>query len=622
MELGNIKYWRVISLLAPLPLFWLILIARITYPITFHFSTYSIGLFVIVLVLYYFSLRLPLAMGVLAGFSLTMVLFALALSYKWTSGFSDNFIIGGLLPYKDAKNYYLGANLVLQGLPLEGAGQATERPLFPGFLSSILFLTGHNLKVALALIVQLTGLGLYLSARQIKQSIGAWPASLYITCMYFYIQPLLGYTLSEVPGFMLGCFAFLLIWRASTTLRWFDLILGLVTLLAAVSMRAGAFLIFPLLALWAGWVFRREKSFSWRAAASASVIVVAGYYLVNLIYAQRLGVPSGAAFGNFSYALYGQVRGGIGWHSAIEELGTREPSAVYRAALGFFLEHPISLLIGFAKSYRDFFLLGDRSIFPFREYGWQNGLNVLLWLGVLLLMVWGLIWLIKNVRSNHSILLLAGFVGVFLSIPFLPPIDGGARFYASTMPFFFMIPALGLSQLTKGFKQNFRIENRISAESNALHSAVIILLALTLLVPVGTSSLGRKPAYAVPSCPAQHKPFVIQTYRDSYLDLVKPGTSFCGFVPEVCLIDFETNNLEKSVDDYYQQVLLFTESNEGTIRIIPSLELVEDKFHYFIFPQADRLAVRPFGLVTGCASEVKTKNQSIYLVETMMTDVK
>src|SRR3990172_8193354 len=103
VELKKIKFSTVISLLIPLLLFWGVLIFRIPYSITFHFNTYSFGLFVIILLLYYVSLRLRGNVGVLVGLGLTMLLFALALSYKWTSGFSDNFMIGGLLPYKDAK---------------------------------------------------------------------------------------------------------------------------------------------------------------------------------------------------------------------------------------------------------------------------------------------------------------------------------------------------------------------------------------------------------------------------------------------------------------------------------------------------------------------------------------
>ena len=206
--LKKIKFNTVILLLIPLLLFWVVLLFRIPYSITFHFTTFSIGSFVIILLLYYLSLRLRDNIGGLVSFGLIMLLFALTLSYKWTSGFSDNFMIGGLLPYKDAKNYYLGADLILHGLPMDKAGQATERPLFPGFLSSMLAVTGQNLKIALAVIVQLAGIGLYLSARQIRYSMGALSASLYITFMYFYIQPFIGYTLSELPGFTLGCFAF------------------------------------------------------------------------------------------------------------------------------------------------------------------------------------------------------------------------------------------------------------------------------------------------------------------------------------------------------------------------------------------------------------------------------
>lgn len=191
MELKRIKFGPAISVLVPLLLFWVVLSLRVPYPITFHFHSQSAGLFAVILLLYYFSLRLPENRGVLVGLGLTMLLFALALSYIWTSGFSDNFISGSLLPYKDAKNYYLGANLILNGLPVEKAGQAVERPLFPGFLASLLTMTGR----------------------------------------------------------------------------------------------------------------KGRKRFSMKAAAYAFIVVLAGYFLVNTIYARLLGIPPGSAFGNFSYAL-------------------------------------------------------------------------------------------------------------------------------------------------------------------------------------------------------------------------------------------------------------------------------------------------------------------------------
>jgi hypothetical protein len=614
VELKKIKFSTVISLLIPLLLFWVVLIIGMPYSITFHFTTYSFALFIIILLIYYLSLRLRGNVGVLVSLGLVMLLFALTLSYKWTSGFSDNFIIGGLLPYKDAKNYYLGADLILHGLPMEKAGQATERPLFPGFLSSLLMLTGQNLKIALAVIVQLAGIGLYLSARPIRQLMGALSASLYFTFMYFYIQPLIGYTLSELLGFTLGCFAFVVIWQASHSLKWFDLTIGLLTLLVAVSARAGAFFIFTMLSIWAGWIFRREKHFSIKAAGYAILVVLAGYFLANTVHAQLLGIPSGSAFGNFSYALYGQVRGGTGWHSAIEELGTRNPSSVYRAALQFFLEHPLSLFVGFAKSYRDFFLPGGQSIFAFRVDGWQDWANLALWLGTMALLLRGLIRLAKDIHFSLASLLVASFTGVVLSIPFLPPIDGGARFHASTMPFFFIIPAMGVSQLARWMEQNSTSKEYLYGDSIISRSVSITLVALTLIVPVGIYSFSHKPAYAVPSCPSQQEPFVMEVDQGSYIDLLRDGRTQCGFVPEVCFSDFEKNNTEKKVDDFYQELLLLTRNNDTNVRIIPAIDLINEEFHYFYVPQGlkDSSAL---DVVSGCATEIKTKNQSIYRVE-------
>jgi hypothetical protein len=619
-EAGNWRVSGLFSVLAPLSLFWIVVFLGIPYSITLHFNTYSIGLFLFLLLLYYWAFRQRDRVGVFAALGLTMLLFGLALSYKWTSGFSDNFLIGGLLPYKDAKNYYLGANLIFQGLPLDHAGQATERPLFSGLLSSLLLLTGRNLKIALAILVQLAGIGLYLSARQISRSMGAWPVSLYITCMYFYIQPLTGYTLTEVPGFMLGCFAFILLWQVANQPRWLDLTLGLITLVVALSMRAGAFLILPLLALWVGWIFRGEKRFSARAAACAFMIIFAGYVLVNSIYPRLLGIPPGSAFKNFSYALYGQVRGGTGWHSAIEELGTRAPSAVYRAAWEFFLEHPASLFIGFAKSYPDFFLLGGRSIFPLGGYSWQNWPSILLWMGILLLLFWGLTAITRDLRSNLASLLLTGFTGVLLSIPFLPPIDGGPRFYASTMPFFFIIPAMGLGQLKRHLAPNFTSRNELSFVPIAARYVSVVLLFLTLVVSTATHTLAHKPAYTIAACPPEQKPFVIQTNQGSYIDLVKRETG--ASVPELCLSDFEKNNTEKSVDGFYQHILSYTERKQGTVRIIPALDLVEEKIQYFYVSEDQFFDTSSFGLLQGCATRVETNDQSLYQVEIVLPALK
>jgi hypothetical protein len=342
-------------------------------------------------------------------------------------------------------------------------------------------------------------------------------------------------------------------------------------------------------------------------------MIIVGYFVVNSIYAKLIGVPGGSAFSNFAYALYGQVRGGTGWHSAIEELGTRDPVIVYRAALQFFLEHPLSLSLAFVKSYRDFFFPGYPDIFPFDVYGQSMWLTYTIWSVIMVLLALGLFRLIKNIRMNTASFLLAGFIGMILSIPFLPPIDGGARFHASTVPFFFVIPAIGLSRSTK-WEQALSID-RISSLPFRYSSGV--LLFLTLLMPVLTYSISQKAPSDSYSCPANQHAYEIQVNPGSYIDLIQDGKTYCGLAPEICLTDFLENNSEFSVDDFYQEIYSMMTATGTNVRLIPALNLVDGTFRYFYVDAIKIPKDTSISMLSGCALEVQTKNQSIYIPESI-----
>lgn len=604
----------ILAWFIPVSLYWLLLVSDIPYAFTRHFHRYELPVFIGVLILYFLSIKRDGVVGILFGFGLTMLLFSLTLSYLWTSGFSDNFVISGLLPYKDAKNYYLGANLLLNGLPIRIAGQALGRPLFPGFLSSLLLLTGQNLKIALAVLTQLAGIGLYLSARQIRRAMGALAGALYIAFMVFYFQIIAGYAMSESLGFIGGCFGFALLWRAAQNRKWIDLLLGLGVLMVAVSARAGAFFIFPMLALWVGWTFRGTKRFSFLSVSLVLAILGAGYFAVNTIYPRLLGVPEGSSFDNFAYTIYGQVRGGAGWHSAIDELGTRNPSRVYQAAWEAFLAIPTDFFKGVLKAYADFFLPGERSIFVFGVKDRNYCLDLVLWGLTIIIMLRGIYLLVFKRRSAILNLLLAGFIGIFLSIPFLPPIDGGMRFYASTMPFFFGLLGMGASRFVDRDEGPAPAKN----ESFFLRFAAVSLLALTVLLPPVTLRASSRPALAEPVCSPEQRPFVIKVNPGSYIDLVQGENAPCGLAPKICYDDFLKHNTEIYIDDFYQELeTLAVSSHVDTMRIIPTVNLLDKYFQYFFITDNQVLVGSSHGLLSGCATRIQTENQRIFLVESI-----
>jgi hypothetical protein len=592
-------YAKWMLALIPLAVYILLLSFGAPQGISRFFQIYSPALFLIALCLNYLVLSRNDSGRSLLLFTITLVLFALPLVFLWSTAYSDNKVFAGFLPYKDGKNYYVASQKILNGFPAGGSSQGTWRPLTPGLLSSLLLFTNGSLQWTLALLALLTAVALYVSARQVIPELGLFAAAYYFTLAYLYIRPWLGYTMSEIPGFIFGCLGFALIWKYARSGRSLDLAAGLFLLTTGISARAGAFFIFPALALWAGWIRRGEKRFSFSAFAFVTAVFIVSLFIVSWLYPRSLGITESAQ-GNFAYTIYGQVRGGIGWQDSVRELNTSKINLVYREALAYFLRHPLSLLIGALKSYRDFFVPNYSGIFGSM---WNNSLfDTFLWILNLVLLGVGLFKSVKQIHSPHASLALAGFAGIFFSIPFLPPIDGGSRFHASTMPFFLIIPALALRSKEKTAAFDF---------VKPIYALSFILSFLTILLPPVTQRLANKVELPVPECREGQTPFAIHVFHGSYLDLQPDSVKSCGYLPNACISGFRANGAERGIDDFFDQILEMAESSNAPMRLTVSYNLLNDRMYYFI-GRPDQLQE---GLLTGCASNDVTGKQRMLIVE-------
>lgn len=117
MNVSNSKQWiRILGVTAILILiFSLIVSLKIPYTFSGFFTRYSLPLFLISWVLFSLSFRMQGWKGWFIGLGITLIFVALPLSFKWTSGFSDNRVIAGLIPYKDQYYFYHGAQEILFG---------------------------------------------------------------------------------------------------------------------------------------------------------------------------------------------------------------------------------------------------------------------------------------------------------------------------------------------------------------------------------------------------------------------------------------------------------------------------------------------------------------------------
>ncbi|MCH7662939.1 MAG: hypothetical protein IH859_03605, partial [Chloroflexi bacterium] len=385
-------------------------------------------------------------------------------------------------------------------------------------------------------------------------------------------------------------------------------IFGLVPLMIAVSVRAGAFFVFPMLALWSGWVLRGKKRFNFSAASVVTAAIGASYLSVNTIY-NRLVSPGNSAFGNFAYTLYGQVRGGVGWHRAIEDLGTRDSSLVYRAVVESFLEDPFGFFSASVKSYQHFFLPGWMGIFSFQSFNGTNQLEIVFWMLGLILLIVGIIWSLKKYMSPTHSLLIAVFIGILLSIPFLPPIDGGRRFYASTMPFFFALIAVGINAFSAPRTEN--ADRNDSRFIKVTRSITLALSLMTVVFPIFIQRLSNPPQVAAVFCPVGQIPFALEINAGSYIDLIPKNKAACGMAPNICLEDFKENGVEKNIDPFFNKIVKQAEEFGTSTRLVPSYDLISGNLHFFIGTSKQLDTNFSTGrIVTGCALE--KNNFSVY----------
>jgi hypothetical protein len=71
------------------------------------------------------------------------------------------------------------------------------------------------------------------------------------------------------------------------------------------------------------------------------------------------------------------------------------------------------------------------------------------------------------------------------------------------------------------------------------------------------------------------------------------------------------------IDDFYQELDVLASSTEADMRIIPTVNLLDGYFQYFVIPDSLVRGSSSKELLSGCATRIQTANQRIFLVESI-----
>ena len=496
------------SYLAAFFIFTLILVNRspnllrpLSMNVRFGF-TWVIPLAVIVL---YVSFRMRGWPGKFMSLTATLSLFALALAGVWASGHTQSTYISGLIPLYDAQSYYVDALRLLAGRSISEFSAA--RPLFAGFLATVLALTGRDLTITLMVLTALNALACFFAAKMIQRTHGELAAVFLLIFLFLYYRyRTVGTVMSENVGFALGVIGVTLIWGSIKSRSAWLALHGLFVLTLALNARPGPFFILPSLLLWGSWYYRRlDQRFSWRFFLSGMAAIGIGF-MASLLIKQLFGVASGVAFSQFSYALYGLASGGNSWsyifqvHPELKEMAPPESMwTAYRLTLDIIRQHPTLLLQGALHNWSRLFSNSWYGLFSY--VGGENShLNLIARASLYVLCVFGLIKWMRKPADPYTSFIIAATVGILVSTPFVPPTDAyGMRLYAASIIIFGLLPTMGLCFVLETLKHKITpADEAIYSQGMIGYSAVLVfMMLLGPFLVHGTSRISQK---TLPSC--------------------------------------------------------------------------------------------------------------------------
>lgn len=230
------------------------------------------------------------------------------------SGISDQYALGGVIPWSDAFTMQLNTQRFLYGGLM---GQSTAiRPLSLIFYAVFLHVSGNNyfaLQVFLCVIIALC---LIFTMDEVNRVFGTVCGAVFFTILFFYIRQRLGTFMTEPYGFLCGllCCRFLL--KGIRLGRQPLMLAGFLMLSLGMNARPAAMFLFPALGLWYFFVFLRnnEKRFIW--AAAALVLMLSGFGMNRMAQRYVYGnekIPNRQA----AEMVYGLCLGGKSWGDVV-----------------------------------------------------------------------------------------------------------------------------------------------------------------------------------------------------------------------------------------------------------------------------------------------------------------
>jgi hypothetical protein len=564
----------------------------------------------------YILFKIPGRVGAIVTNGAVVLLFALPLAGLWASGHTQTSVISGLIQLNDARGYYTDALRLTVGENFSSF--SSRRPLFAGFLSFLLAATNYNLMTSLAILSVITAVSCYLMTLEIRRTHGTETAIFLLIMVFLYYRLHSGITMTENFGIALGSLGFTILWRGSADKNMWLIGLGILSSTLALNARAGAFFILPLLVIWAGWVFRGHKWRPLKAITIAFTAIILGFSL-NLFLGRLIGQPGGIPFANFSYTLYSLAAGGKSWayiYSVHPEIFVLPEPAhtkkIFQMAFDLMRTNPLLTVQGALFFWKALFTNTLYNIFSFvSKENWV--LSPIVKWPLYMLSLLGIYVCIQNRKSSLNMLVIVCIVGIFLSVPFVPPTDSfRIRPYASSIAMISVLPALGFGYLVSKIKPG--LVNEYTSKESSFYTTVYLnglLILITLTGPLIIKHISQVPPMVPQTCKLLGSEQVIIFFaKGTYINVIKNKDDLADWPPNYHAYLLQKNS--HSLEDI--NLINWVSSISPTNTIMAALDILSNKDIFLTFPT--KLLPDKNGYVQFCGHFEENPSLKLYSIFT------
>ena len=354
---------------------------------------------------------------ILMGILFTLIM--LPYSGLLNSGLSDQYALGGVIPWSDAFTMQLNTQRFLYGGLM---GQSTAiRPVSLVFYGTFLHCFGNDYFALQVFLCVITAICLIFTMDEVNRNFGTVCGAVFFTILYYYIRQRLGTFMTEPYGFICGLLCCRWLLKGIRKKCQPMMLCAFLMLSIGMNARPAAMFLFPALGLWYFFIFLRDNQKRYLWAGLALLIMLSGFGINRLAQAAVYGnekIPNRQA----AEMVYGLCLGGKSWGDVVsldEMTALADSDNVIRDVAGLckpiLKEHPENILSALRTIFIDSLIKSEY----YGAFSYVNGnpktLQPLFRYTLMCLWVLGTVVLFINRKGSVFSMLFFSVLGVTLS---------------------------------------------------------------------------------------------------------------------------------------------------------------------------------------------------------------